>query len=95
MLGEYVMTQFDRTTFISKNDTIGLGSYNIDTHNAQRFPQDGITLNDGDVERTYANSFEIPYRYGLLSFWFFSFFAFYSFLPVLFSFLFLNLLFRF
>lgn len=62
MYGEYIMTQYDRYQTISKNDTVGLGSYNIDTHNAQRFPQDGYVLNDGDVEQTYATHFQIPYR---------------------------------
>lgn len=56
------MTQHDRISDFHKPDSIGLGSYNIDTHNAQRFPQENGVVNEGDVEMRYKNSFQIPYR---------------------------------
>eukprot|EP01121_Diplochlamys_sp_Union-15-3_P008149 TRINITY_DN2143_c0_g1_i1.p1 TRINITY_DN2143_c0_g1~~TRINITY_DN2143_c0_g1_i1.p1 ORF type:complete len:528 (+),score=88.15 TRINITY_DN2143_c0_g1_i1:93-1676(+) len=63
MIGEYVMTQHDRHETITKPDTVGLGSYNIDTHNAQRYAtEDNTTLNEGDVEVSYPVHFELPYR---------------------------------
>eukprot|EP01119_Soliformovum_irregulare_P005694 TRINITY_DN17437_c0_g1_i1.p1 TRINITY_DN17437_c0_g1~~TRINITY_DN17437_c0_g1_i1.p1 ORF type:complete len:522 (+),score=113.17 TRINITY_DN17437_c0_g1_i1:121-1686(+) len=67
MIGEYIMTQHDRIENNTKPDSIGVGSYNIDTHNAQRFPErtdsgSWRTLNDGDVERIFKQHFQIPYR---------------------------------
>jgi hypothetical protein len=62
MKGLYIMTQKDRTTDNKKSDSIGMGSYNIDTHNAQRFPQGKGVVNEGDVEMHYSNHFQIPYR---------------------------------
>jgi FAD dependent oxidoreductase len=35
---------------LNRNDSIGLLSYNIDTHNAQRFPQGEYVRNEGDIE---------------------------------------------
>jgi FAD dependent oxidoreductase len=62
MLGVYVMTQTDITTERTKDDSIGLGSYNTDSHHVQRVVQpDGSALNEGDFQvgvRPYA----IPYR---------------------------------
>lgn len=58
------MTQYDRYKTVNKTDSIGLGSYNIDTHNAQRFPQNGSVVNEGDVEQGFSTHFQIPYRYG-------------------------------
>eukprot|EP01126_Amoeba_proteus_P016371 TRINITY_DN1757_c0_g1_i10.p1 TRINITY_DN1757_c0_g1~~TRINITY_DN1757_c0_g1_i10.p1 ORF type:complete len:547 (-),score=65.60 TRINITY_DN1757_c0_g1_i10:117-1586(-) len=62
MLGSYIFTQFDREVLLRKVDTIGMGSYNIDVHNSQRFPQGTGTVTEGDVERKYRENFEIPYR---------------------------------
>jgi len=61
MVGQYVMTQYDRSEKVTKADVIALGSYNIDTHNSQRFPQGTEVLNEGDVEVSYATHFDIPY----------------------------------
>jgi len=44
-----------------KTDVIALGSYNIDTHHSQRFPQDQGVMNEGDVEQSYKTHFAIPY----------------------------------
>jgi len=61
MVGSYVMTQHDRYENLHKPDTIGLGSYNVDTHNGQRYAVGNKTLNEGDVEVSGAK-FELPYR---------------------------------
>jgi hypothetical protein len=54
MVGEYVFTQVDRQyNRNDKNDSIGLFSYNIDTHNAQRFPQGDFVLNEGVWRATW------------------------------------------
>jgi hypothetical protein len=50
MVSDFVFTQKDRETDRTKPDSIGLFSYNIDTHNAQRFPQGTYVRNEGDVE---------------------------------------------
>eukprot|EP01116_Phalansterium_solitarium_P003659 TRINITY_DN14482_c0_g1_i1.p1 TRINITY_DN14482_c0_g1~~TRINITY_DN14482_c0_g1_i1.p1 ORF type:complete len:527 (+),score=174.36 TRINITY_DN14482_c0_g1_i1:142-1722(+) len=66
MVSDFVFTQCDRYVNVTKTDTIGLGSYNIDSHHAQRIPQNGPwptpgVVNDGDVERSFATAFELPY----------------------------------
>ncbi len=51
MIGEYIMTEND---VLSKRDvphSIGMGSYNLDSHNTQRYIKpDGFVDNEGDVE---------------------------------------------
>jgi hypothetical protein len=62
MLGAYVMTQADIKEKHTKDDSVGLGSYNTDSHHVQRVvTADGSVLNEGDFQvgvRPYA----IPYR---------------------------------
>ena len=51
LVGEYVFRQQDRQTDVRKNDSVGLFSYNIDSHNAQRYADaQGLALNEGDFE---------------------------------------------
>jgi hypothetical protein len=50
MISDFVFTEHDRETNKTKVDSIGLFSYNIDTHNSQRFPQGDYVRNEGDVE---------------------------------------------
>ena len=62
MIGEYVMTQHDLETEVTKPDPIGMGSYNTDSHNVQRYVEaDGNVQNEGDVEVPTV-PFHIPYR---------------------------------
>jgi hypothetical protein len=62
MIGEYVMTQRDLETEVTKPDPIGMGSYNTDSHNVQRYVEaDGNVQNEGDVEVPTV-PFQIPYR---------------------------------
>ena len=62
MIGEYVMTQKDAQTEISKPDPIGMGSYGIDSHNIQRvISKEGFVTNEGDTEVS-AQPYQIPYR---------------------------------
>jgi hypothetical protein len=62
MKGLYIFTQHDREQYIRKETSIGMGGYNIDTHNSQRITQGSGTLTEGDVERSYYENFEIPYE---------------------------------
>jgi len=62
MIGEYVMVQRDIETEVTKPDPIGMGSYNTDSHNMQRYVEaDGNVQNEGDVEAP-TRPFHIPYR---------------------------------
>ena len=62
MIGTYVMTQKDIQTAITKPDAIGMGSYNSDSHNVQRYvTEDGMVQNEGNMEVPVA-PYQIPYR---------------------------------
>ena len=65
MIGEYVMTQKDiakNSGNRTKTDSIGMGSYNSDSHNVQRYINaDGNVKNEGNMEVPVA-AYEIPYR---------------------------------
>lgn len=62
MIGAYVMRQSDLQTDLLKPDSIGMGSYNSDSHNEQRVAMpDGTVQNEGDVE-VGVKPYEIPYR---------------------------------
>jgi len=61
-VGEYVMRQADLQTERTKPDSIGMGSYNSDSHNIQRVAMpDGTVQNEGDVQ-VPVEPYEIAYR---------------------------------
>lgn len=69
MVGGYVMRQKDLQDERKKDDSIGIGSYNSDSHHVQRFVVDGSPLwekgipsllNEGDVQ-VPVKPYEIPY----------------------------------
>jgi hypothetical protein len=62
MLGEYVLIQKDVQTDLTKPDAIGMGSYNSDSHNIQRFVNaQGMAENEGDMQ-VAVEPYQIPYR---------------------------------
>lgn len=62
MTGEFVMTQKDIQTALTKPDAIGMGSYNSDSHNVQRIVNaDGFVRNEGDMQ-VPVQPYQIPYR---------------------------------
>jgi hypothetical protein len=63
MIGEYVMSQRDIQTELTKPDPIGMGSYNSDSHNVQRrATADGTAVeNEGDMQ-VPVKPYQIPYR---------------------------------
>ena len=62
MIGDFVMTQHDAETDLTKPDPIGMGSYNMDTHNSQRYVEvDGTVQNEGDTE-VPTIPYQISYR---------------------------------
>jgi hypothetical protein len=62
MVGTYVMRQQDLQTERTKADSVGMGSYNSDSHNVERVAMpDGTVQNEGNVE-VPVEPYEIPYR---------------------------------
>ena len=62
MVGNFVMTQKDIQKELTKHDVIGMGSYNSDSHNVQRYAQpDGTVQNEGNME-VPVTPYQIPYR---------------------------------
>ena len=62
MLGDYVMTQKDLQTNVHKEDAIGMGSYDMDSHDVYRYATtDGGVANEGSMSGE-AKPYQIPYR---------------------------------
>jgi hypothetical protein len=62
MVSDFVMTQKDIQTELTKPDVIGMGSYNSDSHNVQRYiTEDGNAQNEGNME-VPVSPYQIPYR---------------------------------
>lgn len=62
MRGDFVMTEHDVRKDKIKDDVIAMGSYNIDSHNVQRYMTlDGFVLNEGEIQIP-VTPYQIPYR---------------------------------
>ncbi len=66
MIGLRVMTELHLTGKLPVNDSIGMGSYNMDSHNVQRYiakDDDGnpYVQNEGDVQVSPGRAYEISY----------------------------------
>jgi hypothetical protein len=55
------MRQADLQTARTKPDSIGMGSYQSDSHNVERIVENGFVKNEGDVQ-VPVRPYEIPYR---------------------------------
>ncbi len=63
MIGEYVTTEQDCRRMRVAEDSIGLGSYNMDSHNVQRYiTEEGFVQNEGNLEFTPGGPYAISYR---------------------------------
>jgi hypothetical protein len=62
MIGAYVMTEHECRWTRKPEDAVGLGAYNMDSHNVQRYVKDGAALNEGDVQVKVAGPYPIAYR---------------------------------
>ena len=62
MVSDYVMTQDNCALRRIAADSVGLASYNMDSHNCQRIVQGGYARNEGDVQSAPAGPFQISYR---------------------------------
>ncbi len=63
MVSDYVMIQSNCAGTRVASDSVGLASYNMDSHNVQRFvTSSGSVTNEGDVQLAPAGPFPISYR---------------------------------
>jgi hypothetical protein len=63
MVGDYVMTQADCRRERVAEDSVGMGSYNMDSHNVQRYVDEaGRVQNEGDVQESTRGAYAIGYR---------------------------------
>ncbi|MDZ4689434.1 MAG: FAD-dependent oxidoreductase [Planctomycetaceae bacterium] len=62
MISEYVMTQHHCQQKVIAEDPVGLGAYNMDSHNCQRYVnKDGFVRNEGDIQ-VGVSPYRISYR---------------------------------
>ncbi len=62
MIGAYVMTQDDCQRKRTADDAVGLGAYNMDSHNVQRYVDErGYARNEGDIQ-VGVSPYPISYR---------------------------------
>jgi hypothetical protein len=62
MLGAYVMTEANCLRKEVVDDKVGMGAYNMDSHNAQRVVINGMVKNEGDVQLRGISPYPIAYR---------------------------------
>jgi hypothetical protein len=62
IIGPYVITQAVCEHKEQVDDSIGLASYNMDSHNCQRVAQHGVVRNEGDVQVAPSGPYPISYR---------------------------------
>jgi len=63
MESAYVVTELDCRRVRVAEDSVGLGSYNMDSHNVQRYVTDeGHAQNEGDVQVSPGGPYVVPYR---------------------------------
>jgi FAD dependent oxidoreductase len=60
MMGDYIMTENDVLGKRKVPQSIGMGSYNLDSHNTQRYIKpDGFVENEGDIELSAGKPYQI------------------------------------
>lgn len=63
MVSDYVVTELDCRRVRIADDSVGLGSYNMDSHNVRRFvTPEGFVQNEGDVQVSPGGPYLISYR---------------------------------
>ncbi|MBL8811587.1 MAG: FAD-dependent oxidoreductase [Planctomycetaceae bacterium] len=63
MVSDYVVTELDCRRERIVPDSVGLGSYNMDSHNVRRFvTEEGFVQNEGDVQVSPGGAYLISYR---------------------------------
>ncbi|MDC0291871.1 FAD-dependent oxidoreductase [Verrucomicrobiales bacterium] len=62
MVGDFVMTEHELRKMKPTPDSVGMGSYTIDSHNVQRYIKpDGFVQNEGDIGVSTRGPYEIAY----------------------------------
>ncbi len=62
MVSDYVITENDCRGKVKAPDSVGLGSYGMDSHNCRRYVVDGRVMNEGDVQVGGFPPYPISYR---------------------------------
>lgn len=63
MLSDYILTEHDCRRVRLAEDPIGIGSYNMDSHNTQRYvTAEGTVQNEGDVQVSPGGPYLVSYR---------------------------------
>jgi hypothetical protein len=62
MVSDYVLNEHDTQHHRQAEDPVGMGSYNMDSHNCQRLVRDGRVLNEGDVQLPPKAPYAVSYR---------------------------------
>lgn len=63
MVSDYVMTDHDCLGEVAADDSAGMGAYNMDSHNVQRYVDHrGYVQNEGDVQVRLPGPYPIAYR---------------------------------
>jgi hypothetical protein len=63
MVSDFVMTEHHCRSRDLVNDSVGMGSYNMDSHNTQRYVSPERTVaNEGDVQESPGGAYRISYR---------------------------------
>jgi hypothetical protein len=62
MVGAYVITQADCEHKRVADDSVGMGAYNMDSHNCQRIVEGGVVRNEGDVQVGPRGPYPVSYR---------------------------------
>lgn len=62
MVSDYVMTEKNCTGDVEAEDSVGLASYGMDSHNCQRIVIQGAVRNEGDVEIPVRRPYPVSYR---------------------------------
>ena len=63
MVSDYVMTELDCRRLRMVDDSVGIGSYNMDSHNVRRYvTAEGFVQNEGDIQVSPGGPYLISYR---------------------------------
>ncbi|MEJ7594008.1 MAG: FAD-dependent oxidoreductase [Planctomycetaceae bacterium] len=63
MVSDYVVSELDCRRVQIAEDSVGLGSYNMDSHNVRRYvTPDGFVQNEGDIQVSPGGPYLISYR---------------------------------